>query len=95
MLKINGNTWTSGENSGTIQKKNGGVLFLDDKKKVFMFLVNNRYDEKFFVSVGEVEGKIYYMHGLSEYDARFAGIHDLSYSGKSELAGQIVEQLKG
>lgn len=95
MLKINGNTWTSGENSGIIRKKNGGVLFLDDKEKPFMYLVNNRYNEKFFVSAGKVEGKIYYMHGLSDYDARLAGIHDLSYSGKSELADQILEQLKG
>jgi len=94
MLKVNGNTWTSGKNSGTIQKMRNGVLFLDDKKKPFMFLVNNKYNEKFFVSAGEVEGKIHYMYGLSDYDARIAGIHELGYSGERELADQIVEQLK-
>ena len=94
MLKVNGNTWVSDKNSGTIQKMRNGVLFLDDKKKPFMFLVNNKYGERFFVSATEVEGKIHYMYGLSEYDARIAGIHELGYSGERELADQIVEQLK-
>jgi len=95
MLKVDGNTWTSGKNSGTIREMKGGFLFIDDKKKAFMCLVNKGHNERFFVSAGEVEGKIYYMYGLSEYDARIAGIHDLSYSGKSELADRILEQLKG
>ena len=94
MLKVNGNTWTSAENSGTIRKIKGGVLFHDQNQKPFMFLVNNTYGEQFFVSAGEVEGKVHYMYGLSDYDARIAGIHELGYLGKSELASQIIEELK-
>lgn len=93
MLKVNGNTWTNGENGGAIRKMKGGFLFMDDTKKPFMFLVNNKHGERFFVSATEVEGKIHYMYGLSEYDSRIAGIHELGYLGEIELANQIVEQL--
>lgn len=95
MLQVSGNVWTSEEGIGTIRKMKGGVLFFDQNQKPFMFLVNNAYGEQFFVSAGEAEGKIYYMHGLSECDARHAGIHELGYSGKSQLASQIIEELEG
>jgi len=63
------------------------------RKRYSCFLSITSMGKGFFVSATEVEGKIHYMYGLSEYDARIAGIHDLGYSGESELADRISEQL--
>jgi hypothetical protein len=82
---INGRT-----SSGTWTKLKNGVLFRDAKGEKRAFLVMNKWKEIFFVSCYEIEGKTYFMNGLSSKDEEFLGMKGLSYSEESKIAENIA-----
>ena len=75
---------------GTYKKRRNGVQFFDAKDRPWFFLVANKYNERFFVSTGESNGKIFYAFGLAEDVKNRIG---LSYSKLSDLANEVWEKV--
>lgn len=80
---------------GYYKQRKGGIMFYDMQDKPFLFLVSNKYNEKFFVSCYCFEGKIYYMFALSSNTEKLLGIDKLKYSEGIKLAEDIYKQITG
>lgn len=102
MLEINGKKYakndsefidslfqTGGTCYGFYRKVRGGVKLMDHQKNIFVFIVNNKYNEQFFVSASALNGKTYYMNSTSSIDDKILGLDELSYSQRNELAKTI------
>ena len=75
---------------GTYKKRRSGVQFFDAKDRPWFFLVANKYNERFFVSTGESNGKIFYAFGLADDVKNKIG---LSYSKLQDLANEVWERV--
>jgi hypothetical protein len=75
--------------AGFYKKRARGILFSRPSGEPWFFLVANKYGERFFVSCGQVNGRVFYMHSMSERDEQAVGINELKYSQQRELAESI------
>lgn len=75
--------------AGFYQKRARGILFSRPNGKPWFFLVANKWGERFFVSCGQVDGRVFYMHALSQRDEETLGIDGLKYSQIRELAESV------
>lgn len=91
MLTINGKTYvnatTKGTGSGGFYRKNrGAVVLFNPEGRPFAAAVKRG---EYLVSCSEVDGKVWYMQGLSSLTARTLGVD--GYSQERELAAHIIE----
>lgn len=106
MLTINGKKYAKNEKEfinslfesggtcyGYYKQVKSGVKLLDHNKNIFAFIVNNRYNEQFFVSAHVLNGKTYYMNSTTSVDDKILGLDILGYSAKTELAKNIIAGL--
>lgn len=75
--------------AGFYNKRARGILFSRPSGEPWFFLVANKWGERFFVSCGQVNGRVFYMHSMSERDEQAVGIDGLKYSQQRELAKSI------
>jgi hypothetical protein len=79
--------------SGFYKKVKGGVKLFDAQKKLFAFVVNNKFNEQFLVSATQLEnGKTWYSQGLSNADTQKLGFTELGFMQENELAKQIIKE---
>ena len=70
---------TDGTCVGYYQKVSNGIRLMTMKKMYFAFLVSNKHNEKFIVSMGQTsDGKPFYMYGLNSNDAIYLGVSEMS-----------------
>jgi hypothetical protein len=87
---INGKTC-----AGFYKQVKGGVKLYDAQKQIFAFVVNNKFNEQFFVSARKLDnGKTYYMHSLTDAGIQKLGFTELGYIAESNMARDIINQLK-
>ena len=94
ILTVNGKKWTNGKEDGVIRKHKGGFAFLDDNKEPFMFLVDNKYNEQFFVTCHKVEGKTRFLFSTTEATGKRMGLDKLGHKETDELAKSLAIQLR-
>jgi hypothetical protein len=71
---------------GTYKRVKGGIKLLDAQGKLFAFVVNNKYSEKFIVSASKLEnGKTHYMYGLDSFTERVFGFDKISYIEQNNI----------
>lgn len=82
--------------SGYYKKVKNGVKLFDAQKNIFAFVVDNKFNEQFFVSATkQADGKIWYSQGLNNNDVEKLGLTELGYTQESKLASDVINQLKG
>lgn len=69
--------------AGYYQRISNGIRMMTIKKEYFAFLVSNKHNERFIVSMGCRDGKPYYMYGLNSSDAIALGVDQMT-SGQIE-----------
>lgn len=79
--------------AGFYKKRAHGILFSRPSGEPWFFLVANKWGERFFVSCGQVDGRVFYMHSLSQRDEETLGIEKLKYSESHELAESIWNEI--
>lgn len=80
--------------AGTYKRLKGCVLFSRPNGTPFAALIINQHGERFFVTASRHEdGKLYYMHGLSDVDKAALGLADLGYRAMSEKAHEVAALL--
>lgn len=85
MIEINGKQFD-------YKKHKKGVLLFNNAEP-FAFVVNNKHNEQFIVSVSSSNGAIRYMFSTSSLDDKLLGLDKISYSAGIELAKSIINQV--
>jgi hypothetical protein len=79
--------------SGLFKVKANGVLFMLPNGEPFAFLVDNRHEERFFVSCSKREGgKLLYMFSLSDSDQVRLGLAGFPYSEERKEAERVARE---
>jgi len=79
---------------GYYTKEQGGVLFLTPDRDPFAYLVNNTYNERFFVSASRgKDGRLWFMYGLSELDRVRLGLPE-GYLAECDIAEATIDNLR-
>jgi len=110
MIEINGNKFAKNDNEFTdslfhpggtckgyykIHKKN--IVFLNMQKEPFACLVNNRFNEQFFVScyVEKQNNRNVsrFMFGLNSLDEKTLGLENSGWIESHKIAERIVKEL--
>lgn len=94
ILTVNGKKWSNGKENGVVRKRKAGFTFLDENKEPFMFLVDNKHDEQFFVSCHKVEGKTRFLFSTMECTEKRMGLDKLGYRETAEFARSLAIQLR-
>lgn len=84
LKQAKGNNWKL-----TFKKRKRGVLFFENGEPI-MFLVANRYNERFFVAASELDGKIWYSFALTDkLEKRFG----LEFPNDTKVAREIWDNI--
>lgn len=75
---------------GFYRRNANGILFFDNAKIPFAFLVSNRYNEQFFVSSSVHDGKIFHLHSTTDREDKFFGFDAMTYGEERDLAEAVV-----
>lgn len=83
-----------GTASGTFKRLKNGIMFKNMQGRPVFFLVDNAYNEQFFVSCGyhEETGKTYYMHGLCSVTEKHIFGTETGYKAQREIAERIAKE---
>ena len=107
-IKLNGNTFTTAGDfietlfspingktaAGFYAKKKNGILFHKPDGSPWFFLVANKHGERFFVSCGTANNRLFYMNALCSSDEKQLGIEGMKYSEEIALAERIWEEFE-
>lgn len=78
---------------GYFKVRRRGVVFFDASKREFAFLVANKFNERFFVTCARRDGRLWFMHALSEGDAARLGLAGLGLGETRQLAETLWSSL--
>jgi hypothetical protein len=84
----------TGTASGIFKIRKDGILFMRPNGDPFAFLVANRHGERFFVTCYRFEGdgKMRYMHALTEEGERLLGLFEMSFKESHETASRVWKE---
>ena len=75
------------------KKLKRGIRLLDHNKKIFAFIVNNGYGERFIVSTHDTDQGIRDMHSTDSITDKLLGLDKIGYSQKIEECERIIKEV--
>lgn len=81
-----------GTAKGFYKKTRGGIKLFNMQHELFAFVVNNKYDEQFFVSATMKDGKPWYNYGLDDIAYKYIFNTPVSYSTERDIAKEVIKQ---
>ena len=80
--------------SGTYKALKGRTLFYDLQGELFAALIDNKYNEQFFVNTSLINGKTFYQCSTGELQERKLGLYGYSYAEINAKARHIARLIK-
>lgn len=78
--------------AGTYKRKPNGVLLSDLSGKPRVFLVDNKHNEQFAVSVSQNDGEIRYMNALCSIDEKWLALDGMGYMQEIETIRKALNK---